>query len=42
MLAKFDILGFFTTLNTKLCVWKTYAVYVDVDIPVINTVVCLY
>ena len=33
MLAKFDLLGFFTKLDTKFCVWKTYAVYVDVDIP---------
>ena len=32
MLVKFDLLGFFTTLDTKLCVWKTYAVYVDVDL----------
>ena len=33
MLAKFDLLGFFTKLDTKFCAWKTYAVYVDVDIP---------
>jgi hypothetical protein len=32
MLVKYDLLGFFTTLDTKLCVWKTYAVYVDVDL----------